>query len=95
MHDMLSAYHHCLPESRDHAVTSWLRVPMTTATAGPMTRVMTIMSSSALAAVAEHPGAIEKLFLTREVNPRGKYVIQIFCVRVSLSVSGTEDRSVS
>ena len=37
---------------------------------------------SAFACLAEFPGAIENLFLTREVSPRGKYSVRLFDDRI-------------
>jgi len=34
--------------------------------------------TAALAALAEHPGAIQKAFLTKELDPRGKYSVRLF-----------------
>jgi len=33
---------------------------------------------AAIAAIAEHPGVINSLFLTREIDPRGKYKIRLY-----------------
>lgn len=33
---------------------------------------------AALAALSEHEGAVESIFLTKEVNPRGKYKVRLF-----------------
>lgn len=35
---------------------------------------------SAMACLAEHPGAINAIFLTKELNPRGKYQVRLFDV---------------
>jgi hypothetical protein len=34
---------------------------------------------TALACVAEYPGAIQRVFLTDEYNQRGRYVLQLYC----------------
>ena len=34
---------------------------------------------TALACLAEYPGAIQRVFLTDEYNPRGRYVLQLYC----------------
>jgi len=33
---------------------------------------------ASMAALAEHPGAINNIFLTKELNPRGKYYLRLF-----------------
>ncbi len=32
-----------------------------------------------LACLAEYPGAIQRVFLTDRYNPRGRYVVQLYC----------------
>ena len=49
---------------------------------------------TALACLAEYPGAIQRVFLTDQYNPRGRYVLQLYCGELERFVTVAIDDSI-